>query len=129
MRRSCSRTTGSVGPERFRRPTDDATRVHLGGNTICPEFFRHVHFSLPGAGATPIDRALNPPSYHYSQLIDWLRVTLHNGVTTARDLMGIDAGVRDAVATVYRRPRLLVAIKMMSQTCGQADFHLPSGLT
>ncbi|OBB55816.1 amidohydrolase family protein [Mycolicibacterium monacense] len=111
-------------------PTDDATRVDLGGNTICPGFFDcHVHFSLPGAGATPIDRALNPPSYHYFQLIDRLRVTLHNGVTTARDLMGIDAGVRDAVAHgLVDGPRLLVAINMMSQTCGHADFHLPSGI-
>lgn len=111
-------------------PTDDATPVDLGGNTICPGFFDcHVHFSLPGAGATPIDRALNPPSYHYFQLIDRLRVTLHNGVTTARDLMGIDAGVRDAVAHgLVDGPRLLVAINMMSQTCGHADFHLPSGI-
>ncbi|KUI32153.1 amidohydrolase [Mycobacterium sp. IS-1742] len=111
-------------------PADDATRVDLGGHTICPGFFDcHVHFSLPGAGATPIDRALNPPSYHYFQLIDRLRVTLHNGVTTARDLMGIDAGVRDAVAHgLIEGPRLLVAINMMSQTCGHADFHLPSGI-
>jgi imidazolonepropionase-like amidohydrolase len=111
-------------------PATDATRIDLGGNTVCPGFFDvHVHFSLPGAGATPLDRALNPPSYQYFQLIDRLRVTLHNGVTTARDLMGIDAGVRDAVAHgLIDGPRLLVAINMMSQTCGHADFHLPSGI-
>jgi imidazolonepropionase-like amidohydrolase len=111
-------------------PPGEATPVDVGGHTICPGFFDcHVHFSLPGAGATPIDRALNPPSYHYFQLIDRLRVTLHNGVTTARDLMGIDAGVRDAVAHgLIEGPRLLVAINMMSQTCGHADFHLPSGI-
>lgn len=111
-------------------PSGDATRIDLGGNTICPGFFDcHVHFSLPGAGATPIEKALNPPSYQYFQLIERLRVTLHNGVTTARDLMGIDAGVRDAVAHgLIEGPRLLVAINMMSQTCGHADFHLPSGI-
>ncbi|KUI28066.1 amidohydrolase family protein [Mycobacterium sp. GA-2829] len=111
-------------------PSVEATRIDLGGNTICPGFFDcHVHFSLPGAGAPPLDRALNPPSYQYFQLIDRLRVTLHNGVTTARDLMGIDAGVRNAVAHgLIEGPRLLVAINMMSQTCGHADFHLPSGI-
>ncbi|MGE2712580.1 amidohydrolase family protein [Mycolicibacterium litorale] len=111
-------------------PTDDAVRIDVGGNTICPGFFDcHVHFSLPGGGATPLDRALHPPSYHYFQLIERLRATLHNGVTTARDLMGIDAGVRDAVAHgLVEGPRLLVAINMLSQTCGHADFHLPSGL-
>ena len=45
------------------------------------------------------------------------------------DLMGIDAGVREAVADgLIPGPRLLVAIDMMSQTSGHADFHLPSGI-
>ncbi|BCI52564.1 hydrolase [Mycolicibacterium litorale] len=111
-------------------PVAEAVRVDLGGNTLCPGFFDcHVHFGLPGAGAPPLDLALHPPSYRSFQLIERLRVTLHNGVTTARDLMGVDAGVRDAVAHgLIEGPRLLVAVAMMSQTCGHADFHLPSGL-
>jgi imidazolonepropionase-like amidohydrolase len=111
-------------------PQGDATRIDLGGHTLCPGFFDcHVHFSLPGAGATPLDLVLRPPSYRNFQLLERLRTTLHNGVTTARDLMGVDAGVRDAVADgLIAGPRLLVAIKMMSQTSGHADFHLPSGL-
>lgn len=56
-------------------------------------------------------------------------MTLHNGVTTARDLMGVDAGVRSAVTDgLIEGPRLLVAINMMSQTSGHAYFHLPSGI-
>lgn len=108
----------------------DTVRVDLGGNTICPGFFDcHVHFGLPGASGTPLERALKPPSYEYFALIGRLRVTLQNGVTTARDLMGIDTGVRDAVAAgLIEGPRLLVAIKMLSQTSGHADFHLPSGI-
>jgi imidazolonepropionase-like amidohydrolase len=109
---------------------DPPTRVDLAGNTICPGFFDcHVHFGLPGAGGLPLDRILHTLSYHHFQLIDRLRVTLHNGVTTARDLMGIDAGVREAVADgLIPGPRLLVAINMMSQTSGHADFRLPSGI-
>ena len=43
--------------------------------------------------------------------------------------MGIDAGVREAVADgLIPGPRLLVAINMLSQTAGHADFHLPSGI-
>lgn len=111
-------------------PATDAVRVDVGGHTICPGFFDcHVHFNLPGAGIPPLDLALRPPSYRHFELIDRLRTTLHNGVTTARDLMGIDAGVRDAVADgLIPGPRLLVAVDMMSQTCGHADFRLPSGL-
>lgn len=56
-------------------------------------------------------------------------MTVCNGVTTARDLMGIDTGVREAVAAgLIEGPRLLVAINMLSQSGGHADFHLPSGI-
>ncbi len=108
-----------------------ATKVDLGGNSICPGFFDvHVHFSLPGTKGSPIMAAMVPPSYRYFQLLDRLKVTLEAGVTTARDLMGIDVGVRDAVAHgLIEGPRLLVADKMLSQTGGHADFHIPSGLS
>jgi imidazolonepropionase-like amidohydrolase len=108
----------------------DAARVDLGGNAVCPGFFDcHVHFSLPGAGGSPLERAMHPSSYAHFQLIDRLRATLQNGVTSARDLMGIDAGVRDAVAAgLIDGPRLQVAINMLSQSSGHADFHLPSGI-
>lgn len=107
-----------------------ADAVDLGGNTVCPGFFDcHVHFGLPGTGGPPLDKALKPPSYGQFQLIERLRTTLHNGVTTARDLMGVDTGVREAIADgLIEGPRLLVAINMLSQTSGHADFHLPSGI-
>lgn len=110
--------------------TPDAVRVDLGGHTICPGFFDcHVHFSLPGSKGSPLEKALKPTSYGYFELIDRLRMTLENGVTTARDLMGIDSGVREAVADgLMPGPRLLVAINMLSQSGGHADFHLPSGI-
>lgn len=117
-----------VGAEADAPDTDRA--VDLAGHTICPGFFDcHVHFGLPGAGVSPLERVMQPPSYAYFQLVERLRVTLENGVTTARDLMGIDAGVRNAVAHgLIAGPRLLVAINMLSQTSGHADFHLPSGI-
>ncbi len=95
-----------------------------------PRFFDcHVHFGLPGSSGSPLEKALKPPSYGYFELIERLRVTLENGVTTARDLMGIDTGVREAVADgLITGPRLLVAVNMLSQTGGHADFHLPSGI-
>ncbi|GAC55980.1 putative hydrolase [Gordonia hirsuta DSM 44140 = NBRC 16056] len=112
-------------------PGDDAVRVDLGGNTICPGFFDvHVHLSLPGTKGSPVMAAMVPPSYRYFQLIERLKVTLEAGVTTVRDLMGVDVGVRDAVEHgLIEGPRLLVADKMLSQTGGHADFHIPSGLS
>ena len=107
-----------------------AHQVDVAGNTICPGFFDcHVHFSLPGTKGSPLERAMRPESYLYFELIERLRVTLENGVTTARDMMGIDPGVREAVADgLITGPRLLVAINMLSQSGGHADFHLPSGI-
>ncbi|ORW07664.1 metal-dependent hydrolase family protein [Mycolicibacter longobardus] len=106
-----------------------AVTIDVGGNTICPGFFDcHVHFSLPGPNGSPLEMAMRPASYRHFELIQRLRTTLENGVTTARDLMGIDAGVRDAVAAgLIEGPRLLVAINLLSQSCGHADFHLPCG--
>jgi imidazolonepropionase-like amidohydrolase len=119
-----------AGPESDAPATAGAVRVDLGGHTLCPGFFDcHVHFGLPGSSGSPLERALKPPSYGYFELIERLRVTLENGVTTARDLMGIDTGVREAVADgLIAGPRLLVAVNMLSQTGGHADFHLPSGI-
>ena len=109
---------------------EDVVSVDLDGNSVCPGFFDvHVHLSLPGTKGSPVMAAMVPPSYRYFQLIDRLKVTLEAGVTTVRDLMGVDIGVRDAVAHgLIEGPRLLVADKMLSQTGGHADFHIPSGL-
>lgn len=109
---------------------DGATRIDVGGNAVCPGFFDcHVHFSLPGTRGSVYERALVTESYHTFQLLDRLKVTLENGVTTARDLMGIDTGVRQAVADgLIPGPRLQVAVNMLSQTAGHADFRLPSGI-
>ncbi|GGY80485.1 amidohydrolase family protein [Streptomyces nitrosporeus] len=106
------------------------TRVDLGGRTVCPGFVdAHVHFALPGPGASPVLGLYELPSYRTLKVLERLRVTLENGVTTARDLMGLDAGFRQAVAE--RRipgPRLLVAVAMLSQRAGHADFTLAGGI-
>lgn len=110
---------------------DSATRVDLGGNTVTPGFFDcHVHLSLPGPkGGSPVKAAMVKPSFALLQVLPRLKATLEAGITTVRDLMGIDTGVRDAVAYgLVPGPRLLVAGKMLSQTGGHADFHLKSGI-
>ena len=105
-------------------------RVDVGGNTVLPGFFDcHVHLSLPGTKGSPVMAAMVPESYRFFELIGRLKTTVAAGVTTVRDLMGVDVGVRDAVEHgLVEGPRLLVADKMFSQTGGHADFHIPSGL-
>ncbi|MFE7749242.1 amidohydrolase family protein [Streptomyces sp. NPDC057428] len=107
-----------------------AGRLGLGGRTVCPGFIdTHVHFALPGPSGNPLQGLYELPTYRTLKVLERLRVTLENGVTTARDLMGLDAGFRQAVAE--RRiagPRLLVSVTMLSQRAGHADFTLASGI-
>lgn len=107
-----------------------ATKVDVGGNTICPGFFDcHVHLTLPGPKHSPIQAVMIPPSLRMLQILPRLKTTLEAGVTTVRDLMGVDVGIRDAVAYgIIPGPRLLVSDRMLSQTGGHADFHLQSGV-
>ncbi|WP_054815884.1 metal-dependent hydrolase family protein [Nocardia arizonensis] len=116
--------------ERSKAPDiGDARTVDLRDNTVCPGFFDcHVHFALPGGAGNPYRSVAEPASYRTLAVAERLRVTLHNGVTSARDLMGIDAGVRMAVAQgLVEGPRLQVAITMLSQTAGHADLTQLSG--
>lgn len=107
-----------------------ATVVDLGGRTLCPGFVDcHVHFILPGRKGSVVEQLQQHTSYRMLAVLERLRVTLHAGVTTARDLMGLDAGFRQAIdARLVAGPRLRVAVSMLSQTAGHSDFSMPSGL-
>ncbi|GAA4627838.1 amidohydrolase family protein [Actinoallomurus vinaceus] len=118
-----------VGPEDSRPQIDGATVVDLGGRTLLPGFFDcHVHF-LMNSNTDFTGRLLtNRPTVTVFERAEQMRTTLHGGVTTARDLGGIDAGYRDAVALgLIDGPRLHVALRLMSHTGGHADFSLPTG--
>jgi imidazolonepropionase-like amidohydrolase len=105
-------------------PTEDAT-----GCTALPGFIDcHVHFS---AGAFAQWQALGMFSSHFHLLAaDNMRRTLDAGITTARDLAGVDAGFREAMRMgALVGPRLNIAIGAISPTGGHTDFVLPNGNT
>ena len=110
--------------------TEGVPRVDLGGRTVCPGFIdTHVHLALPGQEGSPAQGIFEAPSYRMLKILHRLRATLENGVTTARDLMGLDAGFRQAVAErKIPGPRLLVAVAMLSQRAGHADFTVAGGI-
>ncbi|WP_427920387.1 amidohydrolase family protein [Streptomyces sp. cg40] len=118
-----------AGPEHARPQVRGATVVDCRGRTLLPGFFDcHLHF-LMDSNADFTGRLLtNRPTVTVFERARRMRETLHAGITTARDLGGIDAGYRDAVALgPIEGPRLHVALRLMSHTGGHVDFSMPSG--
>lgn len=118
-----------IGPGEGRPAAAGETVIDLGGRTLLPGFFDcHVHL-LMDSNADFTGRLLRDwPTVTVFERAQRMRTTLQAGVTTVRDLGGIDAGYREAVARgLIDGPRLQVAVRLMSHTGGHADFRLPSG--
>lgn len=114
-----------------RRDTDDhteATTVDLKGKTLLPGFIdTHVHLSL-SLETPPAQRAARFESEHVLAAAGIIHDTLMAGITTARDLGGLDAGYRRAIAGgTILGPRLHLAVAVLSPTGGHADTCMPNG--
>jgi imidazolonepropionase-like amidohydrolase len=95
--------------------------IDLTGSFLMPGFVdAHVHLSMvPG---DPEQSRARFPEEHVLAVAGVLRTTLFAGVTTARDLDGLTAGYRNAIAQGSAvGPRLHLAIAMLSPTGGHAD--------
>ncbi|MGW1006326.1 amidohydrolase family protein [Streptomyces sp. NPDC002520] len=119
-----------VGPQREQLPAEHrAVRtVDAGGRTILPGFFDcHVHVSMSiedGLAAQFADAG----SYATLKTAQRLRSTLDAGVTTIRDLGGLDNGFKRALANgLVTGPRAHLAVGVISPTGGHVDFALPNG--
>ena len=102
--------------------------VNCSGKTILPGFIDcHVH--LMTNKYNPALNALEPFSYAYYQSVRNAEAMINSGVTSARDLAGADAGMKDAIAAgVIAGPRLSTSINALSITGGHADNWLRSGV-
>lgn len=88
----------------------------------------HVHLATHTGD---LGEALRTPaSYRTAQTLSALRRTLRSGVTFARDLGGLDAGVRDALAAgLAQGPEVQVSVVPLSQTGGHGDGFLAANGT
>jgi len=120
-----------AGPEATAPPAPPTAQiVDVAGNAILPGFIDcHVHFCIPGGSADALQALTIPATLNVFRIAERLRVTLENGVTTARDLMGIDQGFRMAVDSgLIPGPRLVLSVTIISSTGGHGDATWPSGL-
>jgi imidazolonepropionase-like amidohydrolase len=102
--------------------------VDLAGKTIMPGLVdSHVHFAHWGMNLIAHqDRSLMLLA---AETVQALRTTLAAGCTTARDLGGLEAGFRDAVARgLIAGPRLACSLVIVSPTNGIVDPTTAQGL-
>lgn len=123
-------TISYAGPAgRAPEPEPGQVEVDLTGHTLLPGFFDcHVHLGVETPKELLWNHLDSHPSLEVLAAAHRMRRTLEAGVTSVRDLGGLDAGFKEA----WRRglvtgPRLQVAVRVISDTGGHVDFTMPSG--
>ncbi|GAB4073719.1 amidohydrolase family protein [Barrientosiimonas marina] len=116
-----------AGPEAAYTPTGDETIVDAGGGTIMPGLIdSHVHMMMQ---YKPVAEKLETPfSYMYYQAEQYLKTTLNTGITSVRDALGTDRGVKKAVNDgLISGPRMELSINALTTTGGHGDGYTVSG--
>ena len=109
--------------------TGDETIVDAGGGTILPGLIdAHVHVMMEFEGVQK--RLETPFSYRFYQAAQYMRKTLDAGITSVRDALGADLGVKKAVEEgLIAGPRLQLSINALTITGGHGDGYTTSGQT
>jgi imidazolonepropionase-like amidohydrolase len=118
----------SVGPASSASVPKRARRIDLTGLTLLPGLIDcHVHL-LTESRPVQVEHT-ERLSERFYRGIPFAKRTLDAGVTTARDAGMTPAGMRIAIDDgIFPGPRLKVAVSILSQTGGHADWTLASGL-
>lgn len=107
---------------------EDVTIIDATGKTMMPGLI-DAHDHLCHTGLNLMDRAAAPLSLTMMRVAENIKVTLEAGITTLRDLGGLDLGFKMAVDQgLIEGPRLLVSLSILSRTGGIDDPRLRSGV-
>lgn len=116
-----------VGAEDGFTATGDEAVVDAQGGTILPGIIdTHVHMMME---FSPIaDRLATPFSFMYYKAAKYLESTLNAGITSVRDALGADLGLKKAVEDgLIPGPRLQLSINALTITGGHGDGYTVSG--
>lgn len=118
-----------VGAESDYTLTGEEVVVDAQGGTILPGIIdTHVHMMMEYSPVA--DRLAAPFSFMYYKAINHMENTLHAGVTSVRDALGTDSGVKKAVEDgVVAGPRMQLSINALTITGGHGDGYTVSGNT
>ncbi|MFD2208602.1 amidohydrolase family protein [Virgibacillus halophilus] len=101
--------------------------IDAAGGAILPGFIdTHVHMMMEYKSVA--DRLATPFSFNFYQAAEYLKTTLHAGITSVRDALGTDLGVKKAVEEgLIAGPRLQLSINALTITGGHGDGYTVSG--
>ncbi|GAA3323763.1 MULTISPECIES: metal-dependent hydrolase family protein [Paeniglutamicibacter] len=119
-----------VGPDAEAPLTDtEAGRIDGRGQFLLPGFIdSHVHLAMPAGQLSGTAMLHLPPRYGYYAAIPLLRATLDAGVTTVRDLGGIDMATEVAIERgLIEGPEIIFAYRALGPTGGHGDFRTCCG--
>ncbi|MCC2248484.1 amidohydrolase family protein [Virgibacillus sp. AGTR] len=116
-----------VGKQEGYAKSGEEAVIDAQGGTILPGLIdSHVHMMME---FSPIaDRLATPFSFMYYQAAKYLKTTLHAGITSVRDALGTDLGVKKAIEEgLISGPRLQLSINALTITGGHGDGYTVSG--
>lgn len=110
-----------VGSPEGYQETGQEQVVDATGHSVLPGFIdTHVHMMFE---YTPLEKRLTTPfSYMFYQALEYMQATLNAGVTTVRDALGTDLGVKRAIENgLVKGPRIQLSINALTITGGHGD--------
>lgn len=126
IRDSRIETVGSLNDMNL--PNVEMTVVDAQQGYILPGLIdTHVHLMFE---IGELEKRLTQPfSYRFFEAIEFMKRTLHAGITSVRDAGGSDLGLKKAVEDrVVRGPRMQISISPLTITGGHGDSWMPSGI-
>lgn len=107
----------------------DAIRIDGRGQVLLPGFIdSHVHLAMSAGQFSGTEMLHLPPRFGYYAAIPLLRATLDAGITTVRDLGGIDMATEVAVERgLVEGPEIIFAYRALGPTGGHGDFRTCCG--